>query len=175
MYVSLVESNKKYIFFQNRIPFRVADDETFHDALEETRAGLKNKKVLSRKKLAGPLLNEAYDEVVNEMKSLFHNKMCVVSQDGWSNIHNEPIIASTIHCEGKSYPLDAKCAAGETKTAEYCFELAKTSILKAESCFGAIIVGFVSDNEAKMKRVRKVWSRKCCIDNFPKHLHLKFI
>jgi len=67
------------------------------------------------------------------MKTLFNKKMCVISQDGWSNIHCEPIIATTIHCDGKTYPLDFVSTGSESKTATYCFEAAKKSILKAET------------------------------------------
>lgn len=124
--------------------------------MEETRAGLENRKVLSRKQLAGPLLDEAHATVIEEMKSLLKNKMCVVSQDGWSNVHNEPIVATTIHCDETSYPLDSTYTGSEKKTAEYCFELVKKSIITAEEEYGTIIIGFVSDNEAKMKSVRRV-------------------
>lgn len=145
-----------FFIFQNRIPFRVADDPSFHQALEETRPGLEKRKILTRKLLAGQLLDETDAVVSEDMKSLLKNKMCVVSQDGWSNVHNEPIIASTIHCEGTSYPLDSTYTGTESKTANYCFTLLKNTITSAENEYGATVVGFVSDNEPKMKALRKV-------------------
>lgn len=38
----------------------------------------------------------------------------------------------------------------------YCFALLKKSITKTEEDYGAVVVGFVSDNEAKMVALRKV-------------------
>lgn len=82
--------------------------------------------------------------------------MCVVSQDGWSNVHNEPIIATTIHCEGTLYPLASTYTGTEKKTADYCVNLLKTTITSAENNYCATVVGFVSDSEPKMKALRKV-------------------
>ena len=80
----------------------------------------------------------------------------IISQDGWSNIHREPIIATCIHVPGKSFLHDAVDVGDVTKDAEFCAELAKQSILSAEARYGCTVVGFVSDNEAKMVKVRKI-------------------
>ena len=143
-------------FYKNRIPFRVADCPTFHAALELTRPGLENKRVLTRKKLAGPLLDRADQECHSETKDKLKGRLATTSQDGWSNVHMEPIIASTVQCEGKSYPLDSVEPGAERKTAAYCFDLAKKSIEYAESSFEVRIVGFVSDNESKMLNLRNL-------------------
>jgi hypothetical protein len=80
----------------------------------------------------------------------------IISQDGWSNIHREPIIATCIHIPGKTCLHDAVDVGDVTKDAEYCAKLAKDSILSAEAKYGCRVVGFVSDNEAKMVKVRKI-------------------
>ena len=93
-----------------------------------------------------------------QLFSLFFSqgKDVIISQDGWSNIHREPIIATCIHVPGKSFLHDAVDVGDVTKDAEYCAELAKESILSAEARYGCRVVGFVSDNEAKMVKVRKI-------------------
>lgn len=67
-------------------------------------------------------------------------------------------MASTLTCveKGKTYPLDFKNVGPENKTANYCFDLAKQSILMAENTFQCNVVGFLSNNEAKMVAVRRL-------------------
>ena len=79
-----------------------------------------------------------------------------MSQDGWSNIHREPIIATCLHIPGKTFLHDAVDVGDVTKDAEYCANLAKTSIEAAERNYGCIVIGFVSDSESKMVKVREI-------------------
>lgn len=41
-----------------------------------------------------------------------------------------------------------------TKSAEFCCELAQASIRKAEEQYGVFVIGFISDNEPKMEKLR---------------------
>ena len=79
-----------------------------------------------------------------------------MSQDGWSNIHREPIIATCLHIPGKTFLHDAVDVGDVTKDAEYCANLAKTSIEAAERNYGCIVIGFVSDSESKMVKVQEI-------------------
>ena len=66
------------------------------------------------------------------MKKSLAGMKVVMSQDGWSNIHREPIIATCIHYPGNTTFHDA-CDVGSTeKNAEFCFNLAKSSIIKGK-------------------------------------------
>jgi hypothetical protein len=65
-----------------------------------------------------------------------------------------PIIASSLTVPGKTFPFDFIGPGAEKKTAEFCFNLAKDSIERAEKEYNCEVVGFVSDNEPKMKAVR---------------------
>ena len=90
----------------------------------------------------------------------------VLSQDGWSNVHQEPIIASCLHIPGHTFFHEAVDVGATTKDAPYCAELAKAAILSAEEKYGCRVVGFVSDNESKMVRVREIlegWRGKAFI------------
>lgn len=77
-------------------------------------------------------------------------------QDGWSDTHRHPVIAATLHCDNETFPLDFLPTGSNPKTAAYCTELAKDSIKKAEEAYGCVVIGFVSDNEPKMRKVREV-------------------
>ena len=60
---------------------------------------------------------------------------------------------SCIHVPGHSFLHDAIDVGDVTKSAEFCADLAKESIENAEEKYGCRVIGFVSDNEAKMLRV----------------------
>ena len=87
---------------------------------------------------------------------MLQGKYVTLSQDGWSNIHREPIIATCLHVDGKTFLHDAVDVGDVTKDAAYCASLAKSSIQSAEEQYGCIVVGFVSDSENKMIRVREI-------------------
>ena len=79
-----------------------------------------------------------------------------LSQDGWSNIHREPIIATCLHVIGKTILHDAVDVGDTTKDAEYCAQLAKDSIKSAEEKYGCKVIAFVSDSENKMVKVQEI-------------------
>jgi hypothetical protein len=82
------ELQKKWalFFYKNRIPFRVADDPSFHEAIEATRPGM-GKKLLNRKQLSGNLLDEVCADLEMNMKSELDRKYAVLAQDGWSDVN----------------------------------------------------------------------------------------
>ena len=88
--------------------------------------------------------------------SMYQGMDVVLSQDGWSNVHQEPIIASCLHLPGHTFFHEAVDVGAATKDANYCAELAKAAILSAEEKYGCRVVGFVSDNENKMVHVREL-------------------
>lgn len=112
-------------------------------------------KILSRKDLSGKALSNEHDTIEEEMRSSLQGKDVVLSQDGWSNQHNEAIIACCLHIPGKTFFHEAKEAKDATKDAEFCTQLAKDAIISAEAKYGCKVIGFVSDSEAKMVKVRE--------------------
>lgn len=145
-------------FFKNRLSFRLVDDPLFRASLEETRPGISgpngSKPLLTRKTLSGSVLDKAEDRCTTKLTEALDGKYAVLSQDGWTDTHKEPVIAASLHCNGKTYPLDFEATGSSSKTTEFCAELAKRSIEKAERKYGCTIVGFVSDSEAKMVNLR---------------------
>lgn len=95
------------------------------------------------------------------------NQNVILSQDGWSSVSQDPILASNVFCNGKTYPLDFhEAGSSNKKTAEYCFQLAKESIKLLEEKYSTTVIAFVSDNEAKMCKVRSVLEEWHCKDAF---------
>lgn len=140
-------------FYACNIPFSVIDHPRFRAAMESTRPGYQ---LPTRKQLAGKHLDDAFEKVDTQLKSALTGKRVTVIQDGWSDVHNHPIIATSVHTGNKSYFLCSENTGSNRKTAEYCAEKAQEAIRKVEQQYGAIVVGFCSDNEAKMVKMRQL-------------------
>ena len=130
----------------------MAEDKEFKKALEMTRPGI-GKDLLSRKDLAGKHLTREDDKIDDEMNSALQGRYVVMSQDGWSNIHREPIIASCLHVPGKTFLHEAVDVGDLTKDAAYC---ASPQFEAAEEKYGCTVIGFVSHSESKMVKVRQI-------------------
>jgi len=74
----------------------------------------------SIRKSAGSSVWHINDGVAEELDS----KEVTLVQDGWSDIHNQPVIASCVHTGNKSYFVIAEDTTSNKKTASYCASLA---------------------------------------------------
>ena len=75
-------------------------------------------------------------------------------QDGWSDIHNTPIIANSLHTEGSAYFLSAVDTGTNKKTASYCMSTTQNAIKEANETYDCKVTGVVTDNQKK-KEVMK--------------------
>lgn len=142
-------------FFKNRLAFALADCPYFKAALEATRPGLtKDKQLFNRQSLGGKWLDHVEEQCHNTVKEQVKGQVCTICQDGWTNTNKLPIIATTLHCNGKSYPLDFEEVGSVAKTANFCTSLAKQSAIRAEQKYACKVEAFVSDSERKMQNVR---------------------
>ena len=53
-----------------------------------------------RRTLSGNLLDKVYNEIKSSLKGELDDTECSLVQDGWSNVSNTPVIASSIHFNG---------------------------------------------------------------------------
>lgn len=49
-------------------------------------------------------------------------------QDGWSNVHNNPVIATCLHNGSKAFFVHTDNPGSNKKTSEYCTNLAEREI-----------------------------------------------
>jgi hypothetical protein len=49
-------------------------------------------------------------------------------QDGWSNIHNDPVIASSVHINSTRYILDTRDCGSDKKNSDFCTEIARKTL-----------------------------------------------
>lgn len=142
-------------FYANNIAFNVASSKQYKEMIEALRPGYAGP---DRFALAGTLLDKVADEVDNEIKMQLGNELSSITlvQDGWSNIKNDPIIATSIHTGQGSFLLNAKDCESNQKTAKYCAECAKESITMCEEKFGKKVFAVCTDSESKMVKMRQL-------------------
>lgn len=53
-------------------------------------------KVPTRKQVGESILNEVYDKEIGEGKLLLKGQIVSMDLDGWSNVHNEPVVCVSV-------------------------------------------------------------------------------
>ena len=145
-------------FYGCSVPFSVADHPLFIQMVDRLRPGYR---APDRKRLAGPLLDSVYLDMKETVKTKLHNVESVtLVQDGWSNIHNEPVVAHSICSPGYSFFLNAVATESMEKTAVNCAELAESAMTIAKEEYGVEVSGVCTDNAASMNRMRDILKDK---------------
>ena len=89
------------LFYACNLPFSLVEHYVFRQTIAMLRPGYAPP---TRKKLAGQLLEYIYDEITEASASVLEEKNVTLILDGWSDIHNSPIIAHSVHT-GKNLTL----------------------------------------------------------------------
>ncbi|KAI6647090.1 hypothetical protein LOD99_8927 [Oopsacas minuta] len=100
--------------------------------------------------------NELLDELFNH--SARHNlkeKNVSMMLDGWSNIHNEPVVCVLETSDGDSYLTETVDTSGHAYTAEYLQEVATSAIISTEQRYSCNVGTFVADNASNMVKMRR--------------------
>ncbi len=94
-----------------------------------------------------------YEKCANDLK----NETVCLAIDGWSNIHNEPIICVTVTTStGQTYLIDTVDTSDQCHTAEYLLQFAQSSIKKCEKNFGCCVGSIMTDNAANITKMHKL-------------------
>ena len=121
-------------FFAHNITFRTADHEEFHKLLHMLRPGYKPP---SRKDISDTMIEQVHDSLQDDCWTKLRNSTVSMALDGWSNIHNEPIVCATITtAEGEVYITDTLDTSGHSHTAKYMAGITKTAIQSTELKYG---------------------------------------
>ena len=113
-------------FYACNIPFLAAENEHMKQYISMLRGG--SYQIPSRKQLSTTLLDKVYTECKEILATNLKGKEVTLIQDGWSNVHNQPIIASCLHDGTKSYFVRSVDTGSEKKTADYCTKIAEEEI-----------------------------------------------
>ena len=107
----------------------------------------------NRKDIAGSLLDNVYGGLKEDMLEAVSGKTATLVEDGWSNIHNEPVIASCLQVGKEVYFLDSHDTGAMTKSAENCKALSLKFIQKAKNDFNCDVKRVVTDNAKSMEKM----------------------
>ncbi|KAI6656252.1 hypothetical protein LOD99_11315 [Oopsacas minuta] len=158
------------LFYACNLPFNLTENDVFKKTISMLRPGYTP---LTRKSLAGRLLDKTFNEVTTMTASALEGKDVTLVQDGWSALHNSPVIAHCVHSEERSYFLNSVGTGSNKKTAAYCTSLAIEASKEAINKFGCKVVAVVTDNEQKMQSMRsklKLLDRSLSVYGCASHL-----
>nr|XP_047140637.1 uncharacterized protein LOC124815858 [Hydra vulgaris] len=81
-----------------------------------------------------------------------------MSLDGWSNVHNAPIVCISVITDKTNILVETINTSGHSHTGEYLTQLAREAIDSVRCKFGCTVKSFLTDNAANMKSMRQVLS-----------------
>ena len=134
-------------FIATNTPFNRVEHPTFLVLALRTSYRSPNRHVLAENRV-----NKVYEEAQKDL----NNELVTLSLDGWSNIHNEPIVcigASTT--SGDFYLVDTKDTSGNQHKAEYLQELVEDCLESTCATFNLDVSGFVTGNAANVAKLRR--------------------
>lgn len=115
----------------------------------------------SRKQIAGDLLDHTYSKEKEKCANILKNEVVTLGLDGWSNIHNEPVICVTLTTkDGNTYLADTIDTSGIAHTSENLYDIATTTINKCQSEFQCLIQALVTDNTGNVRKMRDMFDEK---------------
>ena len=145
-------------FFSANLSFNTAKNKEWLRMCELLHPGYKppNKNLL-----AEDLLDAVYDEIEAKAKEdLKSVDKVVLSQDGWESVSHDPILAHSFHDGEKSHLLDVTDCGSHKKDSDYCLEKLEDAIEEIEEGLGKKVIGVVTDNENKMKKMKRLLKEK---------------
>lgn len=147
-----IDESVATMIFATNSSFRTVENPYFVQMAQKLRPGYTPP---SRKDIADKWLTTVYDREYTKCEEVLKGKTVCLSTDGWSNVHNEPIICSTVTtADGSVYLVDTIDTSGTPHTAENLTELTTASIAKAEKDFKCSVGSVVTDNAANVAKMR---------------------
>jgi len=142
----------KFVFATNS-PFRLIEHSEFQKFVNMLRPGYK---LPDRKAIGSTLLDSVYNSVVSNQYQILKNKTVCMALDGWSNVHNEPIVCITVTIvEDKSVHIVHTISTEDNSHgSEYMMSLAIEGIKKCAE-IGCKVKSFVTDNARNMAKMRQ--------------------
>ena len=139
------------LIYAANLPFSLVEHPAFRSFVSALRPGYTPP---AAKTISSKLLDQTHEKLQDTMKQTLTGKTVTVQQDGWSDIHNRPVVASCLNVQGKPYLLEAEDSKHNTKNAECYREKVVQSIDKAENQYGCKVSSCVTDSAKNMVNMR---------------------
>lgn len=139
-------------FYATNTPFHHADHPEFKQMCYLLRPGYKGP---SAYELSKPILNGVHADILRECKEKIKGETVCMSLDGWSNVHNEPLICCCIvTSDGDTILVDSIDTGADPHSAANLKNIALKAIKSTEKEFGVNVRSFVTDNAANVQKMR---------------------
>ncbi|KAG8139239.1 hypothetical protein E2320_002018 [Naja naja] len=126
------EKIAQFVYAMNS-SFRLTENPHFINMVQSLRPGFSPP---SRADVAGKLLDKVYDREMEQCATALEGRIVKISIDGWSNVHNDPIVCACITTEeGKIFFAQTIDTSGNAHIAEYLQEVAVKAIITCEQKF----------------------------------------
>ena len=148
----LDEQSAKFIYATNS-SFRIVEHEEFIRIIQLLRPGYSPP---SRFDISGKLLDTVHQKCLESSKDMLKDKTVCMSFDGWSNVHNEPVICATVTTpESEIFLVDTVDTSGHAHTADYLVQVAVDTIQTCEKQFSCHVRSIVTDNAGNVAKMRQ--------------------
>ncbi|XP_053102956.1 uncharacterized protein LOC128323583 [Hemicordylus capensis] len=146
------EKIAQFVYAMNS-SFRLTENPHFINMVQSLRPGYSPP---SRADVAGKLLDKVYDREMEQCATALEGRIVNLSIDGWSNVHNDPIVCACITTEeGKVFLAQTIDTSGNAHTAEYLQEVTVKAIITCEQKFKCLVRSLVTDNAANVSKMRR--------------------
>lgn len=142
----------RYIYATNTA-FRAVEHQEFKTLIKMLRPGYTPP---SRYVISNQLLDEVHASIQSAIKENLLNKNVCLTLDGWSNVHNDPIIGICVTDieTNQVHLLESIDSSGHGHTAEYLLQVLKNSIRKCYEEYKCNVTSVVTDNASNMTKMR---------------------
>ncbi|XP_026574511.1 uncharacterized protein LOC113448146 isoform X2 [Pseudonaja textilis] len=122
------EKIARFVYATNS-SFRLLENPHFANMIQSLRLDTIHQDV------AGKLLDKVYDEEIMQCATSQEGKVVNLSLDGWSNVHNDPVVCACITTEeGNVFLAETIDASGNAHPAAYLEVAAKVNVQKKFKC-----------------------------------------
>ena len=141
------------IIYATSLPFRMVDHPEFIKFIHFLHPGYNPP---NRIDIGGKLLDTVHKNSLTSCSGLLHNQSVTMSIDGWSNVHNESVVCTTVTTMNSDiYLADTIDTSGHSHTSDYLVDIAVNSIKRSEKQFGCKVCSVVADNAPNVSKMRQ--------------------
>ncbi|KAF8750324.1 hypothetical protein RHS01_09373 [Rhizoctonia solani] len=127
------------------------NDPEWIDMMQRLRPDLK---VPGRRTLAGRILNDEVNKVMDELRKLVGGRVATGMCDGWKNIKKDSLIASMITVDYEAHITNIHNVSAQRKTAQKLLELVRGEIEYCEKELGVKVIAWCTDASGESRAMR---------------------
>ncbi|KAM7177180.1 uncharacterized protein RBU57_002557 isoform 1-T1 [Macrochelys suwanniensis] len=146
------EKIARFVYATNS-PFRMIENPHFINMVQSLSPGYSPP---NRADVTGKLLDKVYEREIEQCAKGLEGKIVKLSLDGWSNVHNDPVVCACMtREEGNVFLTETIDTSRNAHTAEYLQEVAVKAITNCEKKSKCLVRSLVTDNAENVSKMRR--------------------